>query len=196
VYPPNRWSKLSITRIPMGQEVAVTPLQTITAMSAIANGGRLMMPQIVHDITDENGAAIARFPPVEIRQVVSGDAAREVTNALKGVVSPRGTAALAKVSGFIVAGKTGTAEKIDPKGGYMPGKYIVSFCGFLPADNPAFVCLVMLDDAQTKADQDYGGLVAGPIFSRIAEKAARYMNLEPQPEEPAGNMVITQSAHD
>jgi cell division protein FtsI (penicillin-binding protein 3)/stage V sporulation protein D (sporulation-specific penicillin-binding protein) len=193
VYPPHRWSKLSITRIPMGQEVAVTPLQTIVALSAIANGGHLMMPQIVHDITDDKGEVIASFPPVEIRQVVTPEAAREVTNALIGVVSPRGTAALAKVSGFITAGKTGTAEKIDPKGGYMPGKYIVSFCGFLPADNPAFVGLVMLDDAQTKPDQDYGGMVAGPVFSRIGEKAARYLNLEPQPEVPAtGEMVLTQ----
>jgi cell division protein FtsI (penicillin-binding protein 3)/stage V sporulation protein D (sporulation-specific penicillin-binding protein) len=192
VYPPHRWSKLSITRIPMGQEVAVTPLQTIVALSAIANGGRLMMPQIVHDITDGEGHVVSSFPPVEIRRVVSSEAAREVTKALIQVVSPRGTAALAKVSGFVAAGKTGTAEKIDPKGGYMPGKYIVSFCGFLPADDPAFVCLVMLDDAQTKPDQDYGGLVAGPIFSRIGEKVARYMNLEPQAEEPASEMVITQ----
>jgi cell division protein FtsI (penicillin-binding protein 3)/stage V sporulation protein D (sporulation-specific penicillin-binding protein) len=196
VYPPHRWSKLSITRIPMGQEVAVTPLQTIAALSAIANGGHLMMPQIVHDITDETGQVMASFPPVEIRQVVSATAARQVTRALEGVVSARGTAALAKVSGFTVAGKTGTAEKINPKGGYLPGKYIVSFCGFLPADNPAFVGLVMLDDAQTKPDQDYGGTVAAPIFSRIGEKAARYLNLEPQPEVPAGNVVITQRERD
>jgi len=196
VYPPHRWSKLSITRIPMGQEVAVTPLQTITALSAIANGGHLMMPQIVHDITDDKGQVISTFPPVEIRQVVRTEAAHEVTEALKGVVSPRGTAALAKVSGFVVAGKTGTAEKIDPKGGYMQGKYIVSFCGFLPAENPAFVCLVMLDDAVTKPDENYGGQVAGPIFSRIGEKAARYLNLEPEPEVPAGNIVITQREHD
>jgi len=192
VYPPQRWSKLSITRIPMGQEVAVTPLQTIVALSAIANGGHLMMPQIVHDITDSEGQEIASFPPVEIRRVITEETAHEVTNALIGVVSPRGTAALAKVSGFVTAGKTGTAEKIDPKGGYMPGKYIVSFCGFLPADNPAFVGLVMLDDPQTKPGEDYGGLVAGPVFSRIGEKVARYMNLEPQPEVPASNVVITQ----
>jgi len=196
VYPPHRWSKLSITRIPMGQEVAVTPLQTITALSAIANGGHLMMPQIVHDITDETGQVIASFPPVEIRQVVTPTTARQVTRALEGVVSPRGTAVLAKVSGYTVAGKTGTAEKINPKGGYLPGKYIVSFCGFLPADNPAFVGLVMLDDAQTKPDQDYGGTVAAPIFSRIGEKAARYLNLEPQPEVPAGDVVITQRERD
>jgi cell division protein FtsI (penicillin-binding protein 3)/stage V sporulation protein D (sporulation-specific penicillin-binding protein) len=193
VYPPHKWSKLSITRIPMGQEVAVTPLQTITAMSAIANGGHLMMPQIVHDILDENGVAIAKFPPVEIRQVVSDESARQVTNALKGVVSVKGTAALARVSGFVVAGKTGTAEKIDPKGGYMPGKYIVSFCGYLPADKPAFICLVMLDDAQTKPDQDYGGMVAGPVFSRIGEKVARYMNLEPAAEDATATMVQAQS---
>jgi cell division protein FtsI/penicillin-binding protein 2 len=196
VYPPHKWSKLSITRIPMGQEVAVTPLQTIVAMSAIANGGHLMMPQIVHDITDETGQEIASFPPVEIRRVVSAETAQEVTTAMKGVVSPRGTAALAKVVGFDAAGKTGTAEKIDPKGGYMKGKYIVSFCGFLPAENPAFICLVMLDDAQTKPDQDYGGMVAAPVFSRIGEKVARYMNLEPQPEIPASDMVITQREHD
>jgi cell division protein FtsI/penicillin-binding protein 2 len=191
VYPPHRWSKLSITRIPMGQEVAVTPLQTIAAMSAIANGGHLMLPQIVHDITDSKGETIASFPPVEIRQVVSNEAAREVTEALKGVVSARGTAALAMVPGYDVAGKTGTAEKIDPKGGYMKDKYIVSFCGFLPADNPQFVCLVMLDDAVTKPDENFGGQVAGPIFSHIGEKTARYLNLEPRPEE----VVMTQPVH-
>jgi len=196
VYPPHRWSKLSITRIPMGQEVAVTPLQTIAALCAIANGGHLMMPQIVHDITDSDGQVIASFPPVEIRQVISPEAAHEVTSALMGVVSPRGTAPLAKVPGFVTAGKTGTAEKIDPKGGYLPGKYIVSFCGYLPADNPAFVGLVMLDDADTTPELDYGGSVAGPIFARIGEKAARYMNLEPQPDVPPSNIVITQSEHD
>jgi len=196
LYPPNRWSKLSITRIPMGQEVAVTPLQTITALCAIANGGHLMMPQIIHEITDSKGAVISTFPPVEVRRVISAATARKMTEALKGVVSPRGTAALARVSGFTVAGKTGTAEKIDPKGGYMAGKYIVSFCGFLPADDPAFVGLVMLDDAVAKSEENYGGQVAGPVFSRIGEKAARYLNLEPQPEVPAGSMVITEREHD
>ena len=115
-----------------------------------------------------------------------------MTEALKGVVSPRGTAALAKVPSFSEAGKTGTAEKIDPKGGYMPGKYIVSFCGFLPTENPAFVGLVMLDDAQVKPDLNYGGTVAGPIFARIGERVARYMNLEPEPEAPTSNVIITQ----
>jgi cell division protein FtsI (penicillin-binding protein 3)/stage V sporulation protein D (sporulation-specific penicillin-binding protein) len=197
VPPPQRWSKLSITRIPMGQEVAVTPLQTITAMSAIANGGHLMMPQIVHDITDPSGGVISNFPPVEIRRVITEETAHEMTAAFKGVVSARGTAVLAKIPGFDTAGKTGTAEKIDPKGGYMSGHYIVSFCGYAPADDPAFVCLVMLDDPQTEEGQYYGGLVAAPVFSRIGVKVARYMNLEPQPDVPdSSTLVVTQREHD
>ena len=81
-----------------------------------------------------------------------------------------------------IAGKTGTAQKVDPHGGYEKGQYVVSFCGYLPADHPEFVGLVVLDDAQTKPELNYGGLVAGPIFSRIAEKAARYLDLEPHEE--------------
>jgi cell division protein FtsI (penicillin-binding protein 3)/stage V sporulation protein D (sporulation-specific penicillin-binding protein) len=195
VRPPQEWSKISITHIPMGQEVAVTPLQTIVALCAIANGGHLMMPQIVHDITDDKGQVIATFPPVEVRRVIAPETAHEVVQAFKGVVSARGTAVAAQVPGFETAGKTGTAEKIDGKGGYLQGKYIVSFAGFLPADNPAFVCLVMFDEAQTLPDQYYGGQVAGPVFSRIGVKVARYMNLEPQPDIPASNVVITQRGH-
>ena len=94
-----------------------------------------------------------------------------------------GTAAAAAVPGFIIAGKTGTAQKVHPNGGYDHGKTVVSFLGYLPADKPEFVGLVVLDEAQTsKSELNYGGLVAGPIFSRIAEKAARYLDLAPQEE--------------
>jgi cell division protein FtsI (penicillin-binding protein 3)/stage V sporulation protein D (sporulation-specific penicillin-binding protein) len=193
VHPPHQWTKISITRMPMGQGVGVTPMQTITAMSAIANGGHLMMPQIVHEIVDEQGATVASFPPVKIRDVVSEQVAAQVRDALKNVVSERGTAVLAKVAGFTVAGKTGTAQKVNPDGGgYLKDKYIVSFVGFLPAENPEFVGLVLLDDAKTTEELNYGGQVAAPIFSRIAEKAARYMNLEPHPEETPG-IILTQS---
>jgi cell division protein FtsI/penicillin-binding protein 2 len=94
-------------------------------------------------------------------------------------VSRHGTAPLATVPGFTVAGKTGTAEKADGKGGYMSERYVVSFCGYLPADKPAFVCLVIMDDAQTKPEQNYGGIVAAPVFARIAERVANYMGLTP-----------------
>src|SRR6266446_5207960 len=182
IRPPRSWSKISITRIPMGHEIGVTPLQMIVAMAAIANGGKLIMPRIVKSITTADGKAISSLAPVVLRQVTSPETARQIGDALRGVVSDRGTAAAAAVPGFTIAGKTGTAQKVGPHGGYEKGKEVVSFCGYLPADNPQFVGLVVLDDAQTKPEQNYGGAVAGPIFSRIAEKAARYLDLEPHEE--------------
>lgn len=180
VYPPYRWSKISITHIPMGQEVAVTPMQTVYAMSTIANGGHLMLPQIVHQVTNAKGEVVANYPPVQVRQVVRPDVANKIHNYLKGVVSKKGTARYAAVPGFQVAGKTGTAQKIDPvHGGYMHNKYVVSFVGFMPADHPAFCMIVLLDAPKTKPGMCFGGLVAAPIFSEIAQKAASYLNLTP-----------------
>jgi cell division protein FtsI/penicillin-binding protein 2 len=180
IRPPQAWSKISITRIPMGHEIGVTPLQMTVAMATIANGGKLMTPRIVKSITTEDGRTIATFSPTVLRQVISPETAAQIGNALRGVVSDRGTAAAAAVPGFTISGKTGTAQKVDPKGGYEKGKYVVSFTGYLPAENPQFVGLVVLDDAHTdKPEMNYGGLVAGPIFSRVAEKAARYLDLEP-----------------
>jgi len=193
IHPVHRWSKISITRIPMGQGVAVTPIQTVTAMAVIANGGSLMMPQIVHDIRDEDGNVVKSFAPVKIRQPVSTEVTRDITKALKDVVSARGTAAGAKVPGFTVAGKTGTAQKVDPHGGYLSGKYVVSFAGFLPADDPQIVGLVMFDDAVASSEQNYGGTIAAPVFAKIAEKAARYLNLQPEPEAPAGTEMVSKT---
>jgi cell division protein FtsI/penicillin-binding protein 2 len=189
VHPPHLWSKISITRMPMGQEVGATPLQVATAMCAIANGGHLMMPQIVHDISDEHGNKIAQFPPQEVRVVASKAATDAVRDALTDVVSPHGTAWLAHVAGFKVAGKTGTAQKPEPDGHYGHNRYVVSFAGFMPAEDPAFVCLVLVDEAQVEHEKNYGGMVAAPVFSRIAEKAARYLGLQPGPEEPLGSVV-------
>ena len=183
IRPPQSWSKISITRIPMGHEVGVTPLQMTMAMAAIANGGKLITPRIVKSVTTSDGKTISSLSPVVVRQVVSPETAREIGDALRGVVSDRGTAAAAAVPGFTIAGKTGTAQKVDPRGGYEHGKYVVSFVGYLPAERPEFVGLVVLDDAHTsKPELNYGGLIAGPIFSRIAEKAAQYLDLEPHEE--------------
>lgn len=193
IHPPHRWSKVSITHVPMGQEVGATPLQVVTAMGAIANGGTLMMPQIVRSITDHEGNVVQTLQKAEIRRVASSDAITVVREALEQVVSKKGTAPLAHVSGYKVAGKTGTAQKVGANGTYEHGKYVVSFVGFMPSENPEFVALVMLDEAQTRADQNYGGMVAAPIFSRIGERAARYLNLTPSPEEPPGNVVVTQA---
>lgn len=189
IRPPQSWSKISITRIPMGHEVGVTPLQMTVAMATIANGGKLVTPRIVKSITTEDGKTVTTFSPTVLRQVISPETALQIGNALRGVVSDRGTAAAAAVPGFTISGKTGTAQKVDPKGGYEHGKYVVSFSGYLPSENPEFVGLVVLDDAHTKNPElNYGGLVAGPIFARIAEKAARYLDLEPH-EDPAKTTV-------
>ncbi|SRR5581483_203366 len=200
IRPPQSWSKISITRIPMGHEVGVTPLQMTTAMCAIANGGKLVAPRIVKSITSSDGLTISSLKPTVVREVISPQTARQIGNALRGVVSDRGTAAAAAVPGFVIAGKTGTAQKVDPHGGYDHGKWVVSFCGYLPADNPQFVGLVVLDDAKTdKPELNYGGLVAGPIFSRIAEKAARYLDLQPQEEirkaVPVERVALSNSRH-
>jgi cell division protein FtsI/penicillin-binding protein 2 len=182
VHPPHRWSKVSITHVPMGHEVGATPLQLVAAMSVVANGGRLMMPQIVREVADNQGNVTQGFTPVEVRRVVGREVTESIREALVQVVSKRGTAALAKVAGYKVAGKTGTAQKIGASGKYEH-KYVVSFVGYMPAENPEFVGLVMVDEAQTGPNQNYGGLVAAPIFSRIGERAARYLNLTPAPEE-------------
>ena len=183
VHPPRSWSKISITRIPMGQEVAVTPLQMIVAMSTIANGGKYIQPRIVKSIIDDQGNVLSQLKPTLVRQVILPETARQMALALRGVVSKRGTAAEAAVPGFTISGKTGTAQKAAPEGGYEKDKYIVSFSGFLPSEDPAFVGLVVLDNAHPKDPAlNYGGTIAAPIFSRVAEKAARYLDLEPHEE--------------
>ncbi|MFV0337674.1 MAG: peptidoglycan D,D-transpeptidase FtsI family protein [Chthoniobacterales bacterium] len=179
VHPPHRWSKISITRIPMGHEIAVTPIQISMAMATIANGGNLMAPQIVREIVTPDGQQLNAFSPQIVRRVVRSEVTREIRSALNEVVSTRGTAPLAHVEGYEVAGKTGTAQRVDPKGGYTPGKYVVSFAGFLPADAPEIVGYVVVDDAKSLNVPNYGGLVAAPIFSRIAERTARYLDIPP-----------------
>ncbi|MEY2504543.1 MAG: hypothetical protein QOG27_823 [Verrucomicrobiota bacterium] len=200
IRPPQSWSKISITRIPMGHEVGVTPLQMTVAMATIANGGKLVTPRIVKSITTEEGKTVSVFSPVVLRQVISPETAAQVGNALHGVVSDRGTAAAAAVPGFNISGKTGTAQKVDPKGGYEHGKYVVSFSGYLPSEHPEFVGLVVLDDAHTSNPElNYGGLVAAPIFARIAEKAARYLDLEPHEDvgktSAAERVALTNASH-
>jgi cell division protein FtsI (penicillin-binding protein 3)/stage V sporulation protein D (sporulation-specific penicillin-binding protein) len=181
--PPQHWSKLEITRIPMGQSVAVTPLQMVMAMACVSNNGKLMKPMIVSQITDPTGRVVATYSPEVQRQVVKPETCRKVIPALQDVVAA-GTAKSAVVPGFKVAGKTGTAQKIDPKGGYMSGHYVSSFIGFLPADDPKFVLLVTLDDPTVKGELAFGGRTAAPVFSQIAARAVSYMDLKPTESVP------------
>ena len=174
VNPPSRWDKITITRMAMGQSVAATPIQVIMAMATVANGGKLMTPQLT--CKREDGMAIAE--PVVRREVVSSKVTEKINSALSDVVS-RGTAAQARINGYSVAGKTGTAQKINPHGGYLDSRYIVSFAGYFPAEKPRLVGLVVVDDARIGGGANYGGLVAAPVFSKIGEAAARYLDLLP-----------------
>jgi len=182
VHPPKNWSKLSISRIPMGHEVAVTPMQMVMAMCTIANKGCLMQPMLVDRWEDRGGKVAAKFYPQRVRQVISEAAARQMVQALKTVVSPDGTAPKAALEHYTVAGKTGTAEKAG-LGGYLPGKYFSSFIGFFPADAPELCIYVAMDEPK----QGYfGGQTAAPIFKLIAEGAANYLNIHPDRDtEPA-----------
>jgi len=181
VHPIKKWTKLSISRVPMGHEVAGTPLQVVMMMSAIANGGRLMKPRVVDSLEDERGRLVIKYPVKIVRQVISPSVAQQVTRALKTVVAPGGTARRAELDYYTVAGKTGTAQKAG-RGGYLPGKYYASFVGFLPADKPQLCILVSVDEPQ---GDYYGGLVAAPVFKSIAERTASFMGIAPD-REPDG----------
>ena len=182
VNPPHRWDALTKTRMAMGQSVAVTPMQMVMAMSAVANGGKLMKPQLI--LSKGEGSAVN--PPEIVREVVKPSTARFVATALQGVVSNEGTAPQAKIDGYNVAGKTGTAQKISSHGGYLEGRYIVSFAGFFPSANPKLMGLVIVDDAKLSSEANFGGLVAAPVFSKIGGKAARHLDLPPDTQPSVG----------
>jgi stage V sporulation protein D (sporulation-specific penicillin-binding protein) len=154
----------------MGQEVAVTPLQVALAYGVIANGGVLMQPQLVLAELDEQGRPAVRFPPRAVRRVVSEHTAAVMRDFLQSVVDS-GTATKAQLAWTKVAGKTGTAQKYDPATHtYARGKYVSSFVGFLPADRPRLVGLVLVDEPR---NGHYGGEVAAPIFRDIMEDVRR-----------------------
>ncbi len=187
VYPLKAWNKVSIAQIPMGQGVAVTPLQMVMAMSALANHGVLMRPMLVNRLEDPGGKLVAKYEPQPVRQVACQETINEMVTALKTVVTPEGTAVQGALEHYTVAGKTGTAQKVE-HGEYVQ-KYFSSFVGFFPADNPELCISVVMDEPR---DSHYGGLVAAPVFHAIAERAANYLNLKPDIEtEPSVNPTVT-----
>jgi cell division protein FtsI/penicillin-binding protein 2 len=175
--PPNKWDGMAISRIPMGHAVAGTHLQMVMAMAAIANDGRLMRPMLIKGVRDANGDWTARYQPQFVRQAVSPRAAREMVKALKTVTGREGTAPRAALDNFIVAGKTGTAQ-VPGVGGYLPQKYVSSFVGFFPADNPEVCISVLLEEPDVKRGY-YGGQTAAPYFRAIAAQVANYLKIKP-----------------
>ncbi|MCH7650450.1 MAG: penicillin-binding protein 2 [Nitrospinae bacterium] len=168
-----QWSGLSLASISFGHEISVTPIQMVSAIAAIANGGVLIRPRLTQAIL-KNGVLDRTFEPEALQTVLSEETSRQMINILKSVVKT-GTGAKAAIPGFEVAGKTGTAQKIDPKTQtYSKTKYLASFVGFVPADAPRLVILVMIDEPQKTY---WGGEVAAPVFQRIARKTLRYLHI-------------------
>jgi cell division protein FtsI (penicillin-binding protein 3) len=169
--PPEKWSGISIGEMSIGQEAAVTPLQMVTMYSAIANGGMLFEPRIVHDVF--LGDQHEPLPPVTGHRVLSEHTARTVREILTAVVD-HGTGKNAQLGGYSSAGKTGTAQKITANGTYNHSLHIASFIGFAPATNPAVTILVVID---SPVGAYYGAEVAAPVFRSIAEQTLGYLNV-------------------
>lgn len=170
------WSKVSQSSLSIGYEVSVTPIQLITAYAAVANGGTMVQPRLMRGIM-KDGRIIKEFAGQSTRRVISAKTAAVITSILQDTVIS-GTGQAAAVKGFTVAGKTGTAMKFDPESGvYTPNKYIASFVGYLPADDPRVVILVAIDEPKGAY---YGGSVAAPAFSRIASQVVRYLRMPHQ----------------
>ena len=193
LYPVKDWSKVSIAQIPMGHGVAVTRLQMLYAMAAIANDGWLMRPMIVSRLQDRDGNVVQRYAPERVRQVIGEKADLDMIEALKTVPTKDGTAPDAAMKDYVVAGKTGTAQKAE-NGSYAPGKYVSSFIGFFPADNPELCISIVMDEPK---EGYYGGKVCGPVFRDIAERCASYLNIPPDPNlmTNATSLVVENGAH-
>lgn len=160
--------------ISFGQGIAVTPLQMVSMVGAVANGGLLMKPQIVREIKSADGAVIRPFTPQIVRQVVSTETAHRLSQLLEAVVAD-GTGRGAQIPGYRLAGKTGTAQKIVD-GRYVSDKHVSSFVGFGPVDNPQLAILVVVDEPQGAY---YGGVIAAPVFKRLMEDGLRYLSIPP-----------------
>jgi cell division protein FtsI/penicillin-binding protein 2 len=190
LYPPTdekHWTKVSIAQIPMGHGVAVTRLQMLMAMAAIANGGWLMQPMLVKQLQEHDGTLVQSYQPARVRQVIGEDTAKKMIQALKTVVLKGGTSVEAAMKNYQVAGKTGTAQKAE-LGGYSSTKFVSSFIGFFPADNPELCISVVLDEP---AEGHYGGKVCGPVFRDIAEQCATYLNIPPDPKMMTNGPALT-----
>ena len=178
--PVKNWDGKKITRVPMGQGVAATPIQVHFAMSTIANQGVYMQPQLVRRTFDAEGKTVFNYAPRPVRRVVSPKIATLMTEMLSDVVGEGGTARQAAVKGYKIAGKTGTGQKVE-NGRYSNTKHVGSFSGFFPAQRPRLAITVVVDEPR-KLMKGWGGVVAAPSFKNIAEQAANYLGIQTDEE--------------
>lgn len=194
VRPVSKWQPGSIGSVPIGQEVGVTPVQMAAAYGSIANDGVRVAPHLVREVRDAEGKTVARAEP-ESHRVVSAATAQMLRHMLESVTL-KGTARAAQLEGYTAAGKTGTAQKVDPKThAYSQTKYVASFVGFAPIDNPAAVIIVVLDEP---VGLHQGGQVAAPVFSEIANQILPYLDVAPdqmpETKPPAGQLAAAPAA--
>lgn len=171
------WKKLQLATIGFGHAISVTPLQMVTAYAAIANGGLIRKPYLVQSVYYKESGKRKMFEPEVLSRAITPEQAKTISVMLISAVSEEGTGAKAQVKGFLTAGKTGTAQVVDPvEGGYLKEQYISSFAGFIPANDPKFVIYIVVNQPQEKF---YGSTVAAPVFSNVAEYAVRQSGLSP-----------------
>lgn len=193
VYSPSKWSGTSIGAISIGQEVAVTPLQVLRAYAAIANGGFLVRPYVVSEVKSPDGNTVYKINP-EAKRILSERTANVFREILKTVTEEGGTALEAAVDGNQVAGKTGTAQLIDPKTKrYSKEKFVSSFVGFVPADKPKIAMIVVIHEPKR---QIYGGVVAGPVFRKIASESLSYLSIPRDDSGEKGLLMISKNEAD
>lgn len=171
-----RWSKIDAGAISFGHGISVSCIQLIRAVCAIANKGMLMKPHIVQAVTDPNGRPVETMGLRKIRRAISEKTAESVKKMMRTVVEKKGTGVKASLKGYTVCGKTGTSKKINKRGEYAEGKYIASFVGFAPAETPKIAILVVIDEPE---EDYYGGVVAAPVFRKMAFEILNYMNIPP-----------------
>lgn len=173
------WSKISAASISMGQEVAVTPLQMLQALNTVACGGVMPEPAIIQKIKGAGGQRVKKFTGPAFKRVISKETADKLKWMLASVVK-EGTGRNAAMEGYTIAGKTGTAQKIDETGGYSETKFIASFMGFFPVENPRISIIVVINEPKGAY---YGGTVAAPVFRNIASAAALYKGIPSRSED-------------
>jgi len=169
--PTRQWSRTTITCVPMGQEVGVTSLQLAAGISVIANGGNLMKPYIIKEIRDKTGDMIKYTSPSVVKRVIDEDTAARMKKILIGVIE-NGTGTMGKLDHFTAAGKTGTAQKVEPSGQYSHSRFMASFIGFAPAEDPQLAIAVTVDEPK---GMYYGGVVAAPVFKNVAADSLKYL---------------------
>jgi cell division protein FtsI (penicillin-binding protein 3) len=187
VHHPRYWPPVVLDTISFGQGISVTGVQLVTALSAIANGGILMKPYLVEKITNEKEEVVESFQPEMVRRVISEETAKKVVGLLKGATEKGGTGEGAVPAGYEVAGKTGTAQKVESLfKEYSEDRTNAGFMGFVPPEDPKIVLLVVIDEPQ---GSNTGGVVAAPVFKAITEKVLPYFNVHPK-----GTLMVKNTA--